>query len=68
MAIIQKKFNPNFAGKAAQASSRADRMREQADGTETLLRNLDNQIAETFDKKDRNAAALARLRNEAEDN
>lgn len=66
MAIIQKKFNPAFAGKAAQASNRAARMRETADSTEMLLRNLDTQVAANFDKKDRNDAALDRLRKEGQ--
>lgn len=63
---IQKKYNPVFAGKAVQASNRAERMRVQADSTEMMVRNLDSQIADSFDKKDRNAVALDRLRKEGE--
>lgn len=63
--LIQKKYSPAFAGKATQASNRAERLRVQADSTETLLRNLDNQIAEAFKQRDSNAAALDRLQREA---
>lgn len=62
---IAKKYNPSFPGKATQASSRAARMREQADGAEMLVRELDNQITKSFSQKDSNDAALERLQNEA---